>query len=154
MEEIKEKKVVVNTLIPLKSLSIFVLGTSVEDYLHLRCEYIPKEEWEVYSDTYTFPDFGVSVWTDIKTNKIIYAIKTDTSCVYNNHELINMPYNEFLTLVNILPDDISDIYTLGPKKNGRYYGVYYFDKLGLTLYVWRGRIRFLNITNYDVYVND
>lgn len=131
-----------------------MLGDSVENYLHLKYEYISKEELEVYSDTYTFPDFGVSLWTDEKTNKIIYEIKTDTSCVFKGHELINMPYNDFLILVNMLPDDISDIYTRGAKKNGRYYGVYYFDKLGLTLYVWRGRIRFLNITNYDVYVND
>ena len=50
---------VVNILIPLKSLSIFVLGTNVEDYLHLGYDYISKEEMQVYSDTYTFPDFGI-----------------------------------------------------------------------------------------------
>ena len=41
---------VVNILIPLKSLSIFVLGTNVEDYLHLGYGYISKEEMQVYSD--------------------------------------------------------------------------------------------------------
>ena len=56
---------VVNILIPLKSLSIFVLGTNVEDYLHLGYGYISKEEMQVYSDTYTFPDFGISLSTDI-----------------------------------------------------------------------------------------
>lgn len=145
---------VVNTFIPLKSLSIFELGANVDDYLYLKYEYVSKEELDVYSDTYTFPDFGVSLWTDEKTDKIVYEIETDTSCIYKGYELINMHYKDFLNLVNMVPDNVSDIYTLGPKKNGRYYGVYYFDKLGLTLYVWRGRVRSINITNYDVYVND
>ena len=91
--------------------------------------------------------------TDEKTNKIIYEIRTDISCVYKGHELINMLYDDFLSLVNLLPDDIGDIYVRGPKKNGRNYGVYYFDSLGLTLYVWRGCIRFINVSNYDVFVN-
>ena len=107
---------VVNILIPLKSLSIFVLGTNVENYFHLNYEYISKEEMKVYSDTYTFPDLGVSLWTDEKTNKIIYEIRTDISCVYKDHELINMLYDDFLSLVNLLPDDIGDIYVRGPKK--------------------------------------
>ena len=63
-------------------------------------------------------------------------------------------YDDFLSLVNLLPDDIGDIYVRGPKKNGRNYGVCYFDSLGLTLYVWRGCIRFINVSNYDVFVND
>ena len=109
---------VVNILIPLKSLSIFVLGTNVEDYLHLGYDYISKEEMQVYSDTYTFPDFGISLSTDEKTDKLIYGIETDVSCVYKNHELINMLYDDFLTLVNLLPDDVSDIYIHGTKKNG------------------------------------
>ena len=67
---------------------------------------------------------------------------------------INMLYDDFLSLVNLLPDDIGDIYVRGPKKNGRNYGVCYFDSLGLTLYVWRGCIRFINVSNYDVFVND
>ena len=145
---------VVNILIPLKSLSIFVLGTNVEDYLHLGYGYISKEEMQVYSDTYTFPDFGISLSTDEKTDKLIYGIETDVSCVYKDHELIDMLYDDFLSLVNLLPDDIGDIYVRGPKKNGRNYGVCYFDSLGLTLYVWRGCIRFINVSNYDVFVND
>ena len=145
---------VVNILIPLKSLSIFVLGTNVEDYLHLGYDYISKEEMQVYSDTYTFPDFGISLSTDEKTDKLIYGIETDVSCVYKNHELINMLYDDFLTLVNLLPDDVSDIYIHGTKKNGRIYKVYYFDSLGLTFFVWRGRIRSINVSNYDNFVND
>ena len=66
---------VVNILIPLKSLSIFVLGTNVEDYLHLGYGYISKEEMQVYSDTYTFPDFGISLSTEKKIEKIIYILK-------------------------------------------------------------------------------
>ena len=145
---------VVNILIPLKSLSIFVLGTNVENYFHLNYEYISKEEMQVYSDTYTFPDFGISLSTDEKTDKLIYGIETDVSCVYKDHELINMLYDDFLTLVNLLSDDVSDIYIHGAKKNGRIYKVYYFDSLGLTLFVWRGRIRSINVSNYDVFVND
>lgn len=152
MEE--ETKVIVNTFIPLKSLSIFELGANVDDYLHLKYEYTSKEELEVYSDTYIFPDFGISLSTDEKTDKLIYGIETDLSCVYEGYELINMPYDDFLVLVNLLPDDISDIYTRGPKKYGRNYHVYYFDILGLTLLVWRRRIRSINVSNYDVYVND
>ncbi len=145
---------VVNVLIPLKSLSIFVLGTNVEDYLCLNYKYISKEDMKVYSDTYDFPDFGISLWTDEKTNKIIYEIRTDISCVYKEHELINMLYNDVLNLVNLLPDEVSDIYIRGPKKNGRNYAVYYFNQLGLTLCVWRGRIHFINIYNYDEFMND
>ena len=105
--------------------------------------FIPEEYWNIYVDL-----------KDEKTNKIIYEIRTDISCVYKGHELINMLYDDFLSLVNLLPDDIGDIYVRGPKKNGRNYGVCYFDSLGLTLYVWRGCIRFINVSNYDVFVND
>ena len=56
--------------------------------------------------------------------------------------------------MNLLSDDVSDIYIHGAKKNGRIYKVYYFDSLGLTLFVWRGRIRSINVSNYDVFVND
>ena len=109
---------------------------------------------QVYSDTYTFPDFGISLSTDEKTDKLIYGIETDVSCVYKKHELINMLYDDFLTLVNLLPDDVSDIYIHGAKKNGHIYKVYYFDSLGLTFFVWRGRIRSINVSNYGVFVND
>lgn len=66
--ERENKKLV---LVLQRSLSIFELGVNIEDYLHLNPVCIPKEELEVYSDTYDFPNYGVSLSMDEKTEKNI-----------------------------------------------------------------------------------
>lgn len=95
----------------------------------------------------------LSQW--MKKLKKIYGIRTDKSCVFQNKELIGMLYIDFVTLINIPPDNVDHLYSYGPypKKNGRNYDVYTYDSLGLMLWVWRGRIRTINIYS-DQYMND
>lgn len=129
------------------SLSIFELGSNIRNYLHLHYEYIPKEELEVYSDTYFFPDYNIYLSVDEEVEEFIDDIRTDKSCIYQNKELIGMIYSDFNNLVKVSPDNIDYLYSYGPKKNGRNYNVYTYNSLGLMLWVWRNRIRTINIYN-------
>ena len=141
MEENLEDKRQPMELIPGKSLSIFKLGANISDYLFLEYIFYPKDDniqgYDDY-DVYEFVNMNIDLY--VCSENTVDCITTRSSCVYMGKELINMYYNVFLELFGLLSTNTMHLYSEGPKKNGRYYDVYYFDQ-GIILWVWRNKIR-------------
>lgn len=127
-------------LIPNESVSIFKLGDNIHKYLHIAHEYTYEEDPVVPYEGYEFFDIPVFVWVDEETHLVIKTIRCDTSCIWNDYELIGMNYSDFASIFNLSPDKKEYIWSYGPKKNDRKYTVYNFDDLGLMIWVWRSKI--------------
>ena len=70
-------------------------------------------------------------------------------CYWQDKNLIKMFYKEFLTLINYQQSDSDDfVYVPISRDRGQNQRVHYFDNLGLTLWVWREKIRTILIYNY------
>lgn len=134
-------------LIPNKSYDIFVLGDNISNYLHLphRIGFYDDAPY-ICHDTYYFDNFNFEVWVE---NGKIETICCDIECYWQNKNLIKMFYKEFLTLSNYQQSDSDDfVYVPISRDRGQNQRVYYFDNLGLTLWVWREKIRTILIYNY------
>lgn len=93
-----------------------------------------------------FDNFNFEVWVE---NGKIETICCDIECYWQNKNLIKMFYKEFLTLSNYQQSDSDDfVYVPISRDRGQNQRVYYFDNLGLTLWVWREKIRIILIYNY------
>ena len=82
-------------------------------------------------------------------NGKIETICCDIECYWQDKNLIKMFYKEFLTLINYQQSDSDDfVYVPISRDRGQNQRVHYFDNLGLTLWVWREKIRTILIYNY------
>ena len=134
-------------LIPNKSYDIFVLGDNISNYLHLphRIDCYDDDPY-ICHDTYYFDNFNFEVWVE---NGKIETICCDIECYWQDKNLIKMFYKEFLTLINYQQSDSDDfVYVPISRDRGQNQRVHYFDNLGLTLWVWREKIRTILIYNY------
>lgn len=120
----------------------FVLGKDIRTLLHLphtKQSFNDSHLWGWNSYSYDF-DNGIIVWVEknIITNVVF---KFGTPCWYKGHNLMGMNYKDFLSIIGSQPDEEDFIYTKkGYKKNGEHQRVYDFDKEGLQVWVWRGKI--------------
>lgn len=146
MEEQKKDKI---HLVPNTSVSIFKLGDNIANYLTHDYELVTTEESGDYYDTYIFYDIPVDIWVDSETRLIIDTIRCQISCILDNHELIGMPYSDFTRIFKVKHDNVDQLYSYGPKVNGRNYTVYDFDELGLMIWVWRDRIRTILVSKVE-----
>ncbi|MDH6356080.1 hypothetical protein M2132_002443 [Dysgonomonas sp. PH5-45] len=145
-KHIGENKLENFTLIPNKSLGVFILRDDIENYLYI--EHIKEhiKERTFSYDSYDFYDRKVTVWP---TEGKIETIRCNSMCYLNGENLIGMSYERFLILVNQFPDTESEEYVLINSNRGQNQKVYDFDELGLQIWVWRNKIRTVLISSYE-----
>lgn len=131
---------------------VFNLGADVDEYKFLEYKYTPKDIIEDEyggADSYSFINYPITLWIDDESDREVDVIVCDYFCLWEGKELIGMDYDLFLDFFQLSPDNYDRIYSDGPKKNGRIYDVYDFDKLGLMVWVWRKKIRCVLISKYN-----
>ena len=122
-------------LIPNKSVGHFIVGDSIDKYLSYPHRF-EKGEGDYFSDSYTFYEQKVVIWTE---KDIIATICCDEECFWEGYNLIKMPFDEFLERYQLKPDNSESIYLL-VNGRGQNQMVYDFDDVGLQVWVWRKRI--------------
>ena len=140
-----EKGLVLN-----KSYDIFYLGEDISKYekmAHTRNHYNDPDRYDDYE--IEIHGYNIELWC---ADGHIDDICCRESCVYNGIELIRMKFEDFLNIIDEKPCS-HEIYYIPCKDNwGQNQHVYVFDKSGLQVWVWRGKIRTIIIyeTNSDV----
>lgn len=131
-------------LIPNVSFGMFVLGDSIDGYLSLphTVEHIEREFYSY--DSYDFPEQNVSIM--VEGDKIT-TILCETYCFWQNENLIGMTYDRFLLLAGQQPDDEDICYVPVSRDRGQNQKVYNFEDLGLQIWVWRKKIKTVQIFN-------
>ena len=139
-----EKGLVLNT-----SYDIFYLGKSISKYEKLVCN---KNS---YDDSNRFDDYEIKIhgyyielWCE---DAHIVNICCRESCIYNGNELIKMKYEDFLNIIKEEPLNHEICYVPYKENWGQNQHVYVFDKSGLQVWVWRGRIRTIIIYDSQCY---
>lgn len=135
-------------LVPNRSLGIFILGDKIDKYLALPYEYEPARSFGDGTDyeTYYFFDSSICVWTE---NNRIGSIDCDYACYWKGKNLIGMLYDDFISFVQCEPDSQDSFYVPINADQGRNQMAYVFFSLGLTIWVWRKKIRSVVIDNYE-----
>lgn len=131
-------------LLPNVGYNDFALGRNVADYLD-RPHTLRHFEPTFLSDTYHFDDEDIDLWCN--EDGTIYTIRCLSSCIYQGVELIGMPYEEFLQLMQIdYPDEIGSLYMMDADGKGHSEDVAGFHDLGLQVWVDNQRV--------SIYVED
>ena len=131
-----------------KSYNDFILGTSITNYMNMPHRIACLNDPQLSMDLYAFFQDGIEygIWCE---DNLIESIRCDESCIYNGQELINMKYEDFLCLIDDVPDDTDVVYVPVTADRGQNQHVYTFDKSGLQVWVWRNRIRTVIIKNFE-----
>jgi len=141
---VNNKKMRKTELVPNKSVGEFVLGSDIRKYTHLP-HYLTKNKEKDFSyESYNFYEKDLILWVE---KSKIETICCEKECYWADHNLIKMPFDEFLLSYNVTPDKSENIYILVNGK-GQNQTVYDFDKLGLQIWVWRKRIVTVLVSNY------
>lgn len=134
---------------------LFKLGSDIRAYKFFNYKYFPKtieEDGICYDgDRYEYTEFSMSVWTDYESgDRYIDLINCEKTCIWQGQEIIGMLYDDFIKQFQITPDNIDKEWLRGlSTTNGRNYDIYTFDSLGISLWVWRKRIREIMISSID-----
>lgn len=135
------------SLIPNKSLGMFVLGRNIKEYKDISHYTIHHEDKSYSYDSYEFDKQGVTLWLNEDNN--IDTILCEKECYWRGKNLIKMPIDNFLLEYNIIPDKIEKIYVLINENRGQNQMAYDFNKLGLIIWTWRKRIKTISISDYS-----
>ena len=142
--KIMEKGLVLN-----KSYDIFNLNEDVSKYERLAHT---KNHFE---DPYGFDSYEIEIhgyiielWCE---DGHIDSICCSESCMFEGKELINMKYDEFMNIIQEEPLKHEILYIPVKKNWGQNQHVYDFDKSGLQVWVWRGKIRTIIIYDTHAY---
>ena len=134
------KGLVLNT-----SYDIFCLGKRISKYENL------VHHKKIYDDPSRFDDYEIEIhgynielWCE---DAHIVNICCRESCIFNGNELIKMKYEDFLNIIKEEPLNHEICYIPYKENWGQNQHVYVFDKSGLQVWVWRGKIRTIII--YD-----
>ena len=134
-----EKGLVLN-----ESYDIFCLGENIAKYGKM-AHYIKH-----YNDPDRYDDYEVEIHgynIELLCNQCrVECICCRESCIYNGQELIMMKFDEFLKIIKEEPVDHDICYLPDSHQNQH---VYDFDKAGLQVWVWRGKIRTIYIDTYE-----
>ncbi|WP_321518436.1 hypothetical protein [uncultured Bacteroides sp.] len=132
-------------LIPNKSVGIFCLGSDVRKYTHIP-HYLTKNKENDFSyESYDFYEQDIVVWVE---KGRIETLCCKNRCYWQGLNLIKMPFDEFQSLYNVVPDKSENIYLL-VNGRGQNQTVYDFDKLGLQIWGWRKKIVTVLVSNYQ-----
>lgn len=133
-------------LIPNKSVGIFALGDTIESYKEIPHNIIQHKGKGYCYDSYDFYELGVVLWLD-NDNRKIESIRCTKYCYWQGKNLIRMPFNEFLFEYRVKQYKSEMIYTLISENRGQNQMVHDFDGIGLQIWVWRGKIVTVIVSN-------
>lgn len=133
-------------LVPNKSYAGFILGEDIHKYLgnNRIYDFYPIDKY-VNNERYDFYHPKISVWTE--NNKIV-TICCKVTCYWQGKNLIGMNYKDFLEIAKVLPNDEDTIYVPESPCRGQNQKVYSFNDLGLMVWVWRNKIRTVQIDDW------
>lgn len=141
-ELVMEKGLVLNT-----SYDIFYLGEEIskyEKYVRLKNHYNNPCGFDSYN--VEIHGYSILLWSE---NGHVEQICCYESCIYNGEELIMMTFKDFLSRIKEEPSNHDICYVPCKDNWGQNQHVYDFDKSGLQVWVWRGKIRSVVISTYD-----
>jgi len=137
-------------LTPNTSYDIFKLGDNISQYekwIHHRSHYNDPDIYDDYE--IKIHGYNIELWCN---NGQIVDICCRESCIYNGIELINMKFEDFLNIIKEEPLNHDICYIPFRDNWGQNQHVYVFEKFGLQVWVWRGKIR--TIVIYDTYADE
>ncbi len=138
-EVIMEKGLVLN-----KSYDIFYLGEDISKYekmAHAKNHFDNPYGF----DSYEIEIHGYNITLQSEEGHVD-NISCSESCIYNGQDLIMMKFEDFLKIIKEKPADHDTCYLPGSHQTQH---VYDFDKAGLQVWVWRGRIKTIIIDTYE-----
>lgn len=136
-----EKGLVLN-----KSYDIFNLGEDISKYEKLAHAHNHFEDPCSFDfDSYEIEIHGYNITIESEDGQVV-SITCSESCVYNGQELIMMKIEDFFKIIKEVPTGHDICYLPGSHQNQH---VYDFDKSGLQVWVWRGKIRSVVISTYE-----
>jgi len=150
----KEKRIGENNLseyelVPKFSLGVFVLGVDICTYLHLP-HFFKHEDFETFSiGSYDFYNGEIVIWTLDENKNRIWTIRCNSKCYWKGENLIGMLFDDFLELSEDKPNKESVEYVPINRDRGQNQTVYEFDKLGLSIWVWRNKIKTVLMSKHD-----
>jgi hypothetical protein len=124
-------------LIPNRSIGSFILNDNINNYLHFKHEITHHANEDSDYDTYSFSDYELLAWVE---NSRITTLRCTKECYWQDINLIRMPFEQFLSHFNVIPNKSETLYTLIDKDHGQNQKVYDFDDLGLIIWVCRNKI--------------
>lgn len=131
-------------LIPNKSYGNFILGEDIHKYLKEDYFYEIFPASDEYERDLYFGDKGIVIATE---NDKIKSIMCDETCCWQGKNLIGMYYKDFLEMAKVQPNDEDSEYIPISRTRGQNRKIYYFDSLGLMVWVWKNKIRSVTIDN-------
>lgn len=138
-DKVMEKGLVLN-----KSYDIFCIGEDISKYekmAHAKTHFDDPNGF----DSYEIEIHGYNITIESENGRI-ETITCSESCIYNGQELIMMKFEDFLKTIEEEPANHDIYYLPGSHQNQH---VYNFDKAGLQVWVWRGKIRTIVIGTYE-----
>ena len=116
----------------------FILDADISNYLYKNHTKEVYKESTFINRSYHFYDDEIDVWCD--SDGRINTIRCASSCFYQGIELIGLPFQTFLSVIRVLPDNYEQIYLL-VNGRGQNQHVYDFSTIGLQVWVWRQKIK-------------
>lgn len=138
-----------NELVLNTSYDIFCIGEDISKYkqfIHCTNHYIDPNLYDIYE--IEIHGYIIELWCE---NGHIDSICCRESCMFEGKELINMKYDEFMNIIQEEPLKHEILYMPVKKNRGQNQHVYDFDKSGLQVWVWRGKIRTIIIYDTHAY---
>ncbi len=132
-----------------RSYDIFNIGSKVslyKNFPHTVERHTEPEEWFCYN--FRIQNYEIELWC---IKGIVDSICCRNTCLYLGKDLIRMNFDDFLCLINELPNSHETIYVPVNKNRDQNQQVYDFDKLGLQIWAWRNKIRSVIIDNSNKY---
>ncbi len=131
------------------SLGIFKIGEDIGKYLHLT-HHFEHHDFKTFStDDYEFYNGTIVIWIRDEDENKIWTIRCNSKCYWKGENLIGMPFNCFIKLSKNQPDQESIEYVPINRNRGQNQTVYEFHELGLSIWVWRNRIKTVLVSRYD-----
>jgi len=150
VEQINDKDVYMgNELVLNTSYDIFFLGKDISKYeqlIHCINHYVDPNLYDIYE--IEIHGYIIELWCE---DNHIDSICCRESCIYKGMELVNMKYEDFVNIIQEEPLKHEILYVPIKENWGQNQHVYEFDKSGLQVWVWRGKVRTIIIYDTNAY---
>lgn len=130
---------------------IFFLGVDISEYEKLTHHKTHYDDGSFRYDCYEFERNGYNIELYCEDGHTIDSMCCRESCIYKGQELIMMKFEDFLNIINEEPLNHEILFVPCKDNWGQNQHVYDFDKSGLQVWVWRGKIRTIIIDNTNAY---
>ena len=127
-----------------KSYDIFCLGENISKYAKMAHRKKHFDDPNGF-DSYEIEIHGYNITLQSEEGHVD-NISCSESCIYNGQELSNMNFGDFLKIIKEEPAAHDICYLASSHQNQH---VYDFDKAGLQVWVWRGKIKTVIIDTYE-----